>query len=175
VDYSPNGNDDPMPTTQLKRLISFLLLLLTLVSGPSHGEECLASTDARPIMSTSPELQSEKLVADAGKYSAVLKNGDIVLAKFATCDLGMSAHYLSKRELTAEERMARVKMFLTRVLPSAVVVNKVIPQLANLNGNSFDQAVVLDGLGDQHQIVIKPSTNPLFTLDIQYTWIPPEF
>jgi hypothetical protein len=164
-----------MPSAQLKRPPSILLLLLTVMSGPSHGEGCLASTDARPVMSTSPELQSEKLIADTGKYSAVLNNGDIVLANFATCELGMSAHYLSRSALNAEERMARVKMFFTRILPSEAAVSKVIPQLANLNGNNFDKAVVLEGLGDQHQIIIKPSASPLYKLDIQYYWIPPEF
>lgn len=164
-----------MPSAQLKRFTPLFLLLLTILSGPSHGEECLASTDARPIMSNHPELQSEKLIADMGKYSAVLKNGDIVLATFSTCDLGISAHYLSVSALTSEERMARVTMLLTQILPSAAVISKVTPQLENLKGSSFDQPVVLDGLGDQHQIVIKPSTSPLYKLDIQYGWIPPEF
>lgn len=164
-----------MSNVQITRLIPLLLLPLAIFSSHSHSKECLASTDAIKVMSTHPELQSEKLMADTGKYSAVLKNGDIVLATFATCDLSKSAHYFSAKTLTTEERMQLVKTFLARMLPSEAVVNKVVPQLENLQGSNFEQPVVLDGMGDQHQIVIKPSASPLYKLDLQYSWIPPEF
>jgi len=164
-----------MPKTKTILLVPFVFLLLTIFSTPSYSEDCHASTDARALMSTLPELQSEKLIARTGKYSAVLKNGDIVMAMFTTCGLGLSAHYLSVKPLNSNERMAHVKMFLSHILPSQSVVNKVIPQLQGFKGNSFDKAVVLEGLGDQHQVVIKPSPSPLYSLDIQYNWIPPEF
>ena len=161
--------------SRIKQLTTCFLLILSIWSSPSYSQDCLASTDARAFMSKHPDLQSEKLVANTGTYSAVLNNGDIVLAKFATCDLGFSAHYFSVDELSDNERIKRVKMFLSQTLTSEPIVKKVLPQLDALSGSSFKQAVRFDGLGDQHQIIIKASASPLYKLHIQYQWIPPEF
>lgn len=164
-----------MLKTKILRLLTFVFPLLSLASTPSYSEDCPVTTDARAIMSTIPNLQSEKLITSTGKYSAVLKNGDIVMATFSTCGLGMTVHYLSVRPLTSNERMTHVKTLLNRILPSEAVVKKVMPHLEEFMGNSFDQPVILDGLGDQHRLLITPSPSPLYTLDIQYDWIPPEY
>jgi len=82
-----------------KRFTSYLLLLTAFWVSPVQSEKCLVSTDARSLMNQYSELQSEKILAEDERYSAVLKNGDIVLATFANCDLGFSAHYFSVLKL----------------------------------------------------------------------------
>ena len=63
----------------------------------------MVTTQARSLMIDSTLLQEEQLNEADGRYSAVLKNNDIILAKYASCDLGMQAHYLSVKPLTDAE------------------------------------------------------------------------
>lgn len=159
----------------MKNVKIYLILLIAVISLPLYAAECPVSTDTRLLMKSHPNLTKEKLVKKDGQYSAQLKNGDIVLAKFSTCSLGMSAHYFSVKKMSDDETLARVKMFLSRVLPSEQVANKVLPQLAGLEVNKLKQAIVLKGLGSQHKIIIKPSASTIYKQHIQYDWIPPEF
>ena len=157
----------------MKNIITFIII--SLIPFSVLADNCLVSTDTRLLMNSSPSLQSEKLLKKDGQYSAILKNGDIVLAKFSTCSLGMTAHYFSIKELSNDELLQRVKMFLTRALPSETVVKKVLPQLDGLSANKFNKTILLEGFGSQHQIIVKPSKSQIFKQHIQYDWIPPEF
>ncbi len=159
----------------MKNITTYFFLIISVLSFPLYAEDCLVSTDARLLMKGYPDLQSEKLIKKDGQYSAILKNGDIVLAKFSTCSLGMSAHYFSVKKLNNDELLKRLTMFLSRTVASEMVAKKVLAQLANLDANKFKQAVILEGLGSQHQLIVKPSTSPIFKQHIQYDWIPPEF
>jgi len=126
-------------------------------------------------MSAQPDLKTEKLVAESGQYSAIMNNGDIVLAKFSTCGLGASSHYFSIKKLSDAELMEKLKLLLKNSLASEPLINKVMPQLSSLNAADFAQPIVLEGLGDQHEISIKPSFSSIYQQHIQYVWIPPEF
>lgn len=152
-----------------------LVIALAFWSLSSNAKDCQIKTDLRPLMTGMPALQQEKIIAAEGRYSAVLKNGDVVLANFATCDLGMQANYMSVKALDNTELMQVLEMFLTRVLPSDVVAKKVLPQLKGLSFAALQNTVTLQGLNDQHQIVVKSAASPVFYTMIQYNWVAPEY
>jgi redox-regulated HSP33 family molecular chaperone len=152
-----------------------LLIALMLWSMSSNAEDCLVKTDTRSLMTGMAGLQEEKINVAEGRYTAVLKNGDVVLARFATCDLGMQANYLSVKALDNAELRQTLEMFLTRALASDAVAKKVMPQIKALSAAALQKTATLQGLNDQHQIVVKPAASPNFHTIIQYNWIPPEY
>ncbi|MDH5178993.1 MAG: hypothetical protein OEZ39_08330 [Gammaproteobacteria bacterium] len=149
-------------------------LFLTIFSLSAHAEECMVSTDARALLKGAPGVKAEKLLADEGRYSAVLNNGDTLVAQFATCSLGTSVHYFVVKQPDDKQLNDLVSNLLSRILPSEAVVQKVLPQLKGKKAAEFSQGVVLEGMNDQHQIKVMPSTSPVFATVIQYSWIPPE-
>ncbi len=159
----------------MKQTQSLLFIALAFWSMATNAEDCVAKTDVRPLMTGMPALQEEKIIVAEGRYTAVLKNGDVVLARFATCDLGMQANYMSVKVLDNTELMQVLEVFITRVLASDTVAKKVIPQLKGLNSAALQKTVTLQGLNDQHQIVVKSATSPSFQTMIQYNWIAPEY
>ena len=159
----------------MKQTQSLLFITLAFWSLASNAEDCVVKTDVRPLMSGMPALQEEKIFATEGRYTAVLKNGDVMLARFATCDLGMQANYMSVKALDNTELMQVLEMFLTRVLPSDTVAKKVLPQLKGLSSAALRKTITLQGLNDQHQIIVKSATNKNFNTMIEYNWIAPEY
>lgn len=157
------------------KLIPFLLVASLIIPAlPCQAEDCLVSTDMRPLLSKAPELQEEKINTKDGRYSALLKNGDILVAQFATCDLGIQAHYFSVTNLNDQQLKQRVHMLLSSVLPSDTVAGKVLPQLDSLSVEALKQPQIFQGLNDEHQIHIQPSPSPAFHTLISYDWIPPQ-
>ena len=159
----------------MKPITSLLIIALVFWSMASNAEDCPVKTDMRPLMQGLASLQEEKIIAAEGRYTAVLKNGDIVLARFATCDLGMQANYMSVKALDNTELLQVLEMFLTRALASDVVAKKVIPQLKGLSTAALQKTVTLQGLNDQHQIAVKSASSSTFHTMIQYNWIAPEY
>ena len=158
------------------KLYKFLLFSAVILwSLSSFAEDCLVKTDLRPLMTGVTDLQEEKTNVADGRYTAVLKNGDVIMAQFATCDLGMQASYMSVKALDNAALMQRLEMFITRVLPSDTVVTKVLPQLKALKPAALQKPVILQGLNDQHQVVVKSAASPNFHTIIQYNWIAPEY
>ena len=151
-----------------------LFITITMWSMSVYSEDCMVTTDSRSLMTGSALLQEEKLNKADGRYSAVLKNGDVILAQYASCDLGMQAHYLSVMPLGDAELKQLLEVFLTRVLTSDAVVKKIAPQLKSLSSATFQKPVILQGLNDQHQLIVRPAASPNFHTIIQYNWIPPE-
>ena len=152
-----------------------LFITITLWSMSVYSEDCMVTTQARSLMTDSTLLQEEQLNKADGRYSAVLKNNDVILAQYASCDLGMQAHYLSVKPLADAELKQLLEMFLTRVLSSDMDVKKVVPQLKGLTSTAFQKPVILQGINDQHQLVVKPAASPNFHTIVQYNWIPPEY
>ena len=159
----------------MKHTQFLLLIALVFWSMSSNAEDCLIKTDVRPLMTAMASLQEEKILDTEGRYTAVLKNGDVILARFATCDLGMQANYLSVKALDNTELMQVLEMFLTRVLASDAVAKKVMPQLKGLSTAALQKTVTLQGLNDQHQIAVKSASSSTFHTMIQYNWIAPEY
>ncbi|WP_444996063.1 hypothetical protein [Aliikangiella sp. IMCC44359] len=139
------------------------------------AEECLVSTDFRNLMSNAPELVKEKIDRQNGRYVAVLKNGDNVIAKFATCDLGLQVHYFSTKEINETNARQAIGWWLEYVLPSKDAYEQTLKQLNSMDTNDFKNAIVLEGINDQHRLVIEPSSSPLFLSSIYYEWIPPQY
>lgn len=154
----------------------YLLLVLISVLAPSvQAQECVAETQPRKLMTFHPSLADEFLDVDKGRYTAILNNGDSIMASFAICDLGLRAHYISVRPLEDKELKTTLVNFMTKVLPSEVVVNKVVPQLKAVSSIELEQSLVFSGLNDSHRLVVSPSSSPLFATEIHYEWIPPEY
>lgn len=158
----------------MKTLKSLLFTAIIFWSMSAYSEDCLVTTDARSLMTGLVTLQEEKLSLEEGRYSAIMKNGDVILARYASCDLGMQASYLSVKPLADAELMQLLEIFLARVLVSDEVVKKVLPQLRSLSLAALQKSVILQGTNDKHQIVVKTAASPNFHTIIQYNWISPE-
>lgn len=140
----------------------------------SLAEECLVSTSANMLMTGYPALVQEKLNEQTGRYSALLGNGDSVLASFDTCGLGLKAHYLSVGILEGNELSQVIREFLSRLLVSEVIRQKVLSQLEALSTEEFVKGVTLSGMGDQHVLSLRGYPYQGVGTIIHYRWIPPE-
>jgi len=155
----------------------FIILLLVNipVTQAVLAEDCLAHTESRKLFSNHTELLYETLLPDTGRYSAVLKNGDFILARFATCGLGMSVHYFSVGDIDKNQLKDKLKALSNYILPSEVVSKKIIPQIALLTEQKLLQGAVVNGPGDRYMIQVLSSDTNTYRLHILYAWLPPEF
>lgn len=154
----------------IKKLPALLVLFLSLGQAPA----CEVSTTARALNITGTEPAFQTLDAEQGHYVATFENGDLLLAAFSQCGLGMHAHYYSRTALNEQQRAERLAAFLAAVLPNQEVYKRLQGALA--------QAVLRDGqvIGipdtmDSHDFVFQAAESPLFHTVIHYTWIAPQF
>lgn len=152
-----------------------LFFILHLLPASLLADDCMVTTDARQFMAGAAQLASHQLDTTDGQYTALLKNGDIIIARFAQCDLGLTAHYFSVKDLNANELEHTLKMFLGRLLSSDDLMKKFGPDISRFSSNNKNGPLSLPGNGDAHQLSVKPSVSPLYQLHIQYEWIPPEY
>lgn len=154
-------------------LLSVLALFCSCLSFAQ--DNCLVSTNLRELMSSHPQLDQEVVDIKTGKYSALLKNGDAVLAWFAPCELSTKVHYLVSTKLTDDELLNLIKTFSLSVLPSSDAREKILPQLEGLRLADFRESLVLEGINDGHKFVFEDAPQPFIKHRIYYEWRPPQF
>ena len=84
--------------------LGLLCMCFTLTSPVSTANECETSTVARKLGIEKSTIDFETLDSKSGSYVAALKNGDLLMASFSQCGLGMHAHFYSRNPVTKEQR-----------------------------------------------------------------------
>lgn len=151
------------------------ILLFTLLISPSiHAEECDTNTVARPLNIEKSTIKFEQLDKKAGEYVATLQNGDLVMASFLQCGLGLHAHLYSHRTLTGDQRAQTLKWFLAAVLPSPEIYKALENQIDASKGYEDNKTYTVSDDMESHDFEFKASESPLFKTAVHYSWQPPQ-
>ena len=155
----------------LSGVLSLYFLLLPFAANAS---ECESSTVARKLGIEKAKLSYETLDKKSGTYVATLKNGDLVMASFLRCGLGMHAHLYSRKPIASEQRAAAIKWLLAAVLTSEAEYASVEEQV-NIRADYADgNAYTFDSDNEEsYSFEFKPSESPLFHTVLHYRWNPP--
>lgn len=153
-----------------------LVAALALAFWPllAFSEECLVSTTPRPLLTSADPVAQEAFDADAGHYTAVLHKGSVIIANFATCALGLQAHYLLAGDAQGDNFLQHAEFLLNRAVPSPDIAQQVVPQLSQHTANELFKGISMDSKNGSHGIIVQRSASPLYALEIHYTWVPPE-
>lgn len=158
-----------------KNIIFNLVICLSLIhSSLLLADECSLSTDSKMLMTNHSKLIKEKLNAKTGRYSALLDNGDSVLAHFDTCGLGVQAHYLSVLPLNNTQLINTTTVFLSKLLPSDSTQKKLLLQLQTTPIEALNKGIQFNENGEGHFIMMSTYSHQGATNLIHYRWIPPE-
>ena len=103
-----------------------------------------------------------------------MKNGDAILARFATCSLSIQAHYLVHKETKADSLITLVKDLSKEILIDEKAKGKAEKIIMASTLNDLKNNLVIEGKNDSHQFMIIPMDNDFFSYRIFYKWIPPE-
>lgn len=155
-----------------KRLIVILSMLLSPAAG---AFECDAHTMPRRFDLSGQEVSHEALDEEKGNYVVLFKNGDLLLAAFSTCGLGMHAHYYATAPLTKVEQTVRLRWMLAAVLPSRSIYEELEQQLVDSPSLKKGDIVSFGDEFESHDFVLSDSESPLFSSVIHYTWNPPQY
>lgn len=159
-----------------------LLASLQLVSIALHAEDCIVSTTTSALESDKSLLSKEVIDEKTGKYIAIYKNGDLLLASFAPCDLGLHAHFYSRELIPATAQVNRLNMFIDLVQGKGEASNKLKSYVKADALPATGQPIILtvSGMedepvpGESHQFVFKTDESPLYRSAIHYNWNPPQ-
>lgn len=152
-----------------------MLCVCTILTSPhSDADECQSSTVARKLNIEKLTIDFETLDDKKGGYVATLKNGDLVMASFLQCGLGMHAHFYSRNPVAKEQRAKTLRWFLAAVLPSQAAYASLEKQV-NSTADFSDKKphVFTGGNEEKHVFEFKASESPLFHTVLHYRWDSP--
>ena len=162
-----------MTAPQIARFGIFCLVAL-LASPATHAEECESRTTARRLNIEQSTIDFETLDEKQGNYVATLKNGDLVMASFQQCGLGMHAHFYSRNPIAPEHRAQTLRWFLVAIAPSQTVYKSLEKQLGSVVEPSDKKTYSFaDANEERHVFEFKVSETPLSRYVLHYTWYPP--
>lgn len=145
----------------------YAFLLATLAT-TAHAEDCMVSTDPPARLSTLPDVMQH--TDKSGVYQVTFAGGDLILAKYGTCELALSAHYL----LRTDASLKNIEDFLAAVVPAQGQAASLVQQLQEKGPLSSGQSVSLEGENDGHLLSIQPASSPLFKTVVHYRWQAPQ-
>lgn len=148
------------------------VILLCIISSSVVAEECPVSTTPRALFTEFEQLVNERFEPEHGKYSATLKNGDSVTARFDLCGLGINASYLIEHDI--EDVSEKIRFLLMHAIPSKNAAGTLASQVATHSEQDFRGGITLQGANGNHWVQVKDSPSPLYSKVIHYRWIPPE-
>jgi hypothetical protein len=156
------------------RLGIFCLAAL-LAPFASGADECETSTTARRLNIEKSTVDFETLEEKRGNYVATLKNGDLVMASFQQCGLGMHAHFYSRNPVAPAQRARTLRWVLAAVAPGPAVYQSLEKQMGSVMGASDKTTYTFsDANEESHVFEFKASESPLFQTVVHYTWNPPQ-
>lgn len=156
-------------------LLKYIFLLLAFASQLARATECDVYTTPRNLKLSENKVAHQMLDREGGDYVVIFENGDILLASFNQCGLGLHAHYYAREPLIMSERTERLKWMLFAVLPSREAFERLKSQLTKWSDPANDQVMsVYDG-SETHDFTFRASESPLFKTSLHYTWNPPEY
>lgn len=172
-----NTNDKQFPyRAQCVRSAFMGLLCMCVISTSpvSSADECESSTVTRKLDIEKSTIDFETLDAKSGNYVATLKNGDLVMASFSQCGLGMHAHFYSRNPATKEQRIKTLHWFLAAVLPSPAAYASLGKQVTSKADFSDKKPFTLTSVNEErHVFEFQASESPLYHTALHYRWEPP--
>jgi hypothetical protein len=147
----------------------------SFLAAPGVGaQECESSTVARKLAIEKSRIRYETLDEKRGSYVATLKNGDLVMAWFSPCGLGLHAHFYSRTPITEEQKGATLRWFLAAVLPNAAASASLGKQIDAPSTSVDKKTYTFTGANDEsHTFEFKASESPLYRSVLHYRWNPP--
>lgn len=162
--------------TQCARSIFLGMLCICVISTSpeSKADECESSTVARKLGIEKSTIDFETLNTKSGSYVATLKNGDLVMASFSQCGLGMHAHFYSRNPVTKEQRAKTLRWLLAAVQPSPAAFAS-LEKLINSKADLSDKKTysLTSENEEKHMFEFKSSESPLYHTVLHYRWQPP--
>jgi hypothetical protein len=149
--------------------------LCSFLAAPTvFAQECESSTVARRLGIDKATIGFETLDEKKGDYVATLKNGDLVMASFSQCGLGMHAHFYSRTPITGEQKDKTLRWFVSAVLPSQAAYAALAKQIDAAAGATDKNTLTLTGANEEsHSFEFKNSESPQFSSVLHYRWNPP--
>lgn len=161
--------------TQFTRATFLALCMSIILTSPSGADECESSTPARRLNIEKSAIDFESLDTKSGSYVAALKNGDLMMASFLQCGLGMHAHFYSRVPVTREQRAKTLRWLLAAVQPSPDAYASLEKQVNTKADLSDKKSYTLStGNAERHVFEFKASESPLYHTVLHYRWEPPE-
>ena len=152
-----------------------ILCLCSILAAPTAvAQECESSTVARRLGIDKATIRFETLDEKQGSYVATLKNGDLVMASFSQCGLGMHAHFYSRTPISGEAKSKTLRWFVTAVLPSQAAYAALAKQIDSAASATDKNTYTFTGANEEaHSFEFKPSESPQFSTAFHYSWNPP--
>lgn len=160
--------------TARRAFFSLLCLCSILISPTVGAEECESTTVARRLGIDKINISFETLDEKKGSYVATLKNGDLVMASFSQCGLGMHAHFYSRTPITNELKNKTLRWFLSAVLPSQAAYASLAKQIDSAASSADKKTYTFTSANEEsHTFEFKTSESPQFSNALHYSWNPP--
>lgn len=154
--------------------LGLLCMCFTLTSPDSTANECESSTVARKLGIEKSTIDFETLDTKSGSYVVALRNGDLVMASFSQCGLGMHAHFYSRNPVTKEQRAKTLRWLLAAVQPSPAAHASLEKQVNSKADLSDKKTYTLtSGNEERHVFEFQASESPLYHTVLHYRWEPP--
>ncbi|MCK7597941.1 hypothetical protein M0G74_11720 [Microbulbifer sp. CAU 1566] len=145
---------------------------LFVISSSLLANECLVSTTPRALFSGLEQVTDEKFAPDRGEYSATLKDGSSITARFDLCGLGLKASYLIEHK--NDGLPDYISFLLLNVMPPDSAADSIASKVAAHTEDDFRGGVTLPGSNGDHWVQVKDFPSPVYEAVIHYRWIPPE-
>ncbi|WP_226664177.1 hypothetical protein [Microbulbifer aggregans] len=153
----------------LKGLVATILFA---ASSSLMAKECVISTTPRALFTGVEGVVREHFEPEKGEYSATLKDGSSVTARFDLCGLGVKASYLIEHE---SGRLSEyIKVLLVSAIPSEDTARTISSQVVKYSEEDFRRGITLQEANGGHRVQVKDSPSPLYETVIHYRWVPPE-
>jgi len=155
------------------RIFNKLCLCTLFLVHTVNASECLTNTPARKLSIDKSEIKFETLDKNSGQYVATLVNGDLIMASFLQCELGMNAHLYSRKAISTTQRAATLRSFLSAILPNNISYAAYEKQIDSSINYVNDKTYTLSNESESHSFEFKASESPLFKTALHYRWQPP--
>lgn len=173
--HSANRKQLPYRTQFVRTaFLGMFCMCFILTSPDSNADECESSTVARKLGIEKSTIDFETLDTKSGSYVAALKNGDLVMASFSQCGLGMHAHFYSRNPVTKEQRAKTLHWLLAAVQPNPAAYAS-LGKLVNSKADLSDKKTytLTSGNEERHVFEFQASESPLYHTVLHYKWDPP--
>lgn len=163
-------------SAQLLRAVPLGILCMCAISTSpdSSANECESSTVARKLGIEKSTIDFETLDTKSGSFVATLKNGDLVMASFSQCGLGIHAHFYSRSYMTNVQRTKTLRWFLAAVLPSPAANSSLQKRVGSKVDLSDKKPFMLIGENEErHVFKFQASESPQYHTVLHYRWDPP--
>ena len=134
-------------------------------------DACEVSTDIRPFFDDHSGIKDSKISNEKGTYNVSFKNGDVVMAKFETCGIGATAHYISHGLLDEAATIENATLFIKAIISDEDLEKRF---LTTLNASSLSAGISESSANGDHTIKLNSALFDNEKTVINYDWTGPE-